>query len=283
MALNLDLQINGARDNGTEQGVVSTEVIGGKLIPIPVSPLLSYKDQVGSGSFSYQSQGIYYNSDGTQSGYLVNITAGTANSGTIWFPFYGRTLGVRFRGGTTPMNFTVSVDGGHGIRVVDPEDYHIKENTNGTGLHEVRKITHTDLADEIHFCKVIFHGGCSGVFHGFLVEEGAVGNQKLPRSHGMSLAAAAVTVPTSSTTYAPYPASTGAPLQNISKIIYSNPTASGAVVTWATQADIDAVIINIASNGTYSENFPLGLCSGAFKHRSSIPGLLVAAFGEMYS
>ena len=34
----IDPQIAAVRDNGTEQGVISAEIIGGKLIRLPFSP-----------------------------------------------------------------------------------------------------------------------------------------------------------------------------------------------------------------------------------------------------
>lgn len=278
----IDPQIAAVRDNGTEQGVISAEIIGGKLIRLPFSPQNISEQTIGTGSASYQKGGIYYNLDGSQTGYSITVSSGTANAVALWLPFYGRTFGVRYRSSSSIINsFSVSVDGGDVVRVVDPETYLKKESQSSSQNHEMSVITHTDLSNSIHFAKIMVSGGYSVFLHGILVESGAYGNAPTPMCHGITNATGSVAVPLSSTSFSPYPASSGVPLSAISKVFYYNAGLSSATVTLSTQANDVFAVYGIASSSHISIDFPVPITSNSYKHLASASGVKAVAVGAV--
>ena len=162
----VDPQIAAVRDDGSNQGVGSVEIIGGNLIPYPITQLVGFPDVL-SGTASLGHAG-WYNSDGSGTFWNMNGNA-SGDFAALWFPFRGRTLGVRFRHDCS--KFTVSVDGGDAVRVETPEVYLAGEGKQTSSNHEIAIVTHMDLGPGIHFGRIVFSPGQSGIVLGMLVEE----------------------------------------------------------------------------------------------------------------
>jgi hypothetical protein len=270
----------GVRDDGTDSGIVRTELITGNLIKLPFSPLTYSIQNQGSGNTaSSQNGGIFYNSDGTCTGLNIATFNSTDNYVAVWYPFYGSVFGVRFRAGGG--GFTVTVDGALATLVEDPETYLGKESQGSSQNHEVSVITHRDLAPGIHFAKIIFPAGVSSLLHGVLVAEAGTPNKPYLPVHTGVNASASTAVPTSSANIAPYPASSGVPFVAISKLYYYNSTGSAITLTLSTPGTITFLNQVIAAGDTFELSYPVPVTSGFARHQASATGLVLVAIGAV--
>ncbi len=274
----LDPQIAGVRDDGSESGIISTENIGGDLVPVPFLSNYICQENTTGGSSSYQNGTIVDNSDGSNTG--VNFTC-TTNYASVWFAFYGRTLGVRFRNSCTP--FTLTVDGGDAIRVKSPESYLILEGRPLGGYHELRVVTHRDLGPGVHFGKIIFGPGQSGLVTGLLLERNA--GYALPsKSHSASSSvSSSFAVATNATYIAPYSPTLSAsqPFLYISKIIYCNTNAIPVTLTWDVSGQVCLQHI-LQTNEVFQLDFPTPISPSLYYQTASTNGLIATFIGGQW-
>lgn len=283
MSLVTDNQINGTRDNASEQGIVSTEVLGGRLVPVQATTMNTLVEVNAGGTFAFQS-GLAYNTDGSTT--ALSCTPGSSLGAyvSLWIPFWGRSFGVRVRQNAQP--FSVSVDGGPVHRVRDLEQYVVKEGRQVTDSHEVAVVTHTDIAprknadgtlpidSEFHTAKVMFSANAAAsLLFGYLLDEKYY--RQGPSIHMPSASAA---VPTGSLgAIAPTLSGITIPARQISKILYFNTTAGALTLTFMAAGNT----VSIPANSMYELNFPTPIASSVLTHQAS--GVInFVAFGGYY-
>lgn len=281
--IQIDPQIHGVRDNGSEHGVVSVEQIGGRLVPVPATSMNSAV-LVNAGATGTFQVGFAYNTDGSNSG--INCVPGSSLGAyvAIVINFWGRTFGVRVRQNAQP--FTVSIDGGLAHRVRDLESYVVKEGWQTTDSHEVAVVTHTDIAPrknadgtlpvdaEFHTAKVMFSANAaSSLFLGYLLDE-----KYYQKGASVALPSASAAVPTGAlTSIGPVLNGLGIPMRWISKVMYFNTTAGALTVTLMAAGNT----IPIAANSMQPVDFPTPIASNVLTHQAS-GAINFIAFGGYY-
>jgi len=229
MNLTIDPQAAGWEDDGTESGAIRVKSVRGDLVPVPFRSTY-YQGDVGSGcSVSWQSQGIVTNEDGSMTGLLVSVAAGVNAGATVWQPFYGRVLGIRFSRNPSqaPADFGVLIDGVAYPVLGPPPGW---EAVEAVSLNEAALMVAADnLADGWHMAQLAFPSGGGPrqwVLHGLLVEQRA-GYRPPPRQLQLIGTAALTTTQTAiPNVYSNYPAVLG-----LRGILYTNISGSAATVT----------------------------------------------------
>lgn len=272
--------LNGIMDDGSEAGILRVDTVQGNLIPVPFIRQRVAISLNGTGAASYQASGIIYNEDGTSTGVQLNGGSVEGDFAMMFFTFYGRTLGLRFRSGSG--DFSVSVDGGELKRVTDPEQYLNQESYNSNALHEVRVIPYTNLlTDSIHFGRIIVSKSKSTIFHGMLVEAGK-GNTLSTKVDNIN-STAITTVPTSLTNFAPYTAALGSsyPFQSVSGITYNNTTNGALSILWKDSGNT-VIYMNKTIGANDSWTVPLAgpITTGQFSQIASGAGMTMMVWGK---
>lgn len=255
----------------TPENPLPTSQQGRRLVAVPTTALNTYR-ALGSGSAASQQYAYPYNSDGSGLGTYVNPSATAGAYVELWFPFFGRTFGVRMLSDAQP--FSVSVDGGDNIAVDRLEAYLAKEGRQVAAAHEVRVVTHENLGPGPHIARIIFPpNAAQTVFLGYLVEDDGNILSSTKACHISTVTA----VPTTSALYAPITSLVSSPMTAISRIIYANTTGSPIVVTWDTDT-----AFTVAANDIREFAFTDPIATNQITHKAATSGVKATAFGRYF-
>jgi hypothetical protein len=210
---------------------ISSVDIQGDLVKVPLRPGYFQSEVGGTATATFQLSGIVQNSDGSGQGLSISVPTGLNNGAQVWFPFYGRSLGIRFRRDTslTIPDFSVFIDG-VAYAVTGQETYLVNEGITALVDPEVNVVLARDLSDGLHFARVVVVEPSSGtnslLLHGYLAERSA--GYASPVRAQQIVSSAVIT--TSQVSFAPSnTAATG--MRFIRKVIYTNISGGAVVVT----------------------------------------------------
>lgn len=273
--IGLDPQANGWRDDGTESGVIRTDPASGGVVSVPFVQGQYGLEATGS-TASFQT-GIYYNPDGSSSGFNISVPAGN-NGVRIYQPFRGPTFGIRHSSAASSPVITVSVDG-------DPVavDTSLPWNAIGgvpwvTTLYNGFKVTHRDLDPGEHVAEIVINAPETGAnavtLFGYIADRSA-GYTDLPV---LSQLVEGGAVPTSFA-YPEYGPS-GQQLAAISRIFYANTTADEITVTVRRGSGGTIGKLAVPANGTAAFDLGAPVANGRLiMHQASASGLTHVTMG----
>lgn len=232
MTISIDPQINGAYDDGSFDGAIRAKLVSSDLVRVPWREGAFGTEIFGAAGQSFVRSSQPENSDGTFQ--YLSITAPATTPPTVcgvrvWYAFYGRVFGVRFRRNslTSNLDFQAAIDG---------MPYNVRANDNvliaesmAPATVEGQQIVVDDLADGLHHAELIFNAdpvlARQNYILGFLLE----------RRAGYRDATVGTMPVTGTLTTTQTGVSMGAGASNniraIRSILYTNVTASPVTVT----------------------------------------------------
>jgi hypothetical protein len=209
-------------------GQVDAKITRGEYVKIPFRSGYYYADNVSS-TATYQSQGIYDNEDGSDTGINISVPQGLNYGVRIRFPFYGTVLGVRFRHGSSYNNFGVSIDGVAYGPISAQHTYLDNEAASLTDGESLVMID-TDLPDGLHYADIVLTSQSSATSSMFLfgiVVEKRAGYENKPRQQYIIGTTAITTSQTAISLGSP----AASQARGVRQIIYTNTSASSITVT----------------------------------------------------
>lgn len=228
--ISLDPQAIGWQDDGSEAGVLRTQINRGDLVPVPFSTPTSYwLEQVGAGFATYTSGSLPENLDGTATGLKLSVAHGLNNGVRVWYPFRGRVFGLRWLAKSSQTAGTsVTVDG-VSVSLGDPIPQALVAEGMTTQLGtELGAVLFDDLPPGPHLAEIVMTSDPvvdrALQLHGLLLDARA--GYRAPTQGVAVLDSAAC--PTSATRIA---SGLNERASAVRKVIYLNTGASPATVT----------------------------------------------------
>lgn len=257
-------------------GLIDAKLTRGDFIKIPFRSGYYYVDNVG-GTASFQSQGIYDNEDGSDTGITISVPQGLNYGVRIRFPFYGTVLGVRFRHGASYTPFGVSIDGVAYGATATQHTYLDNEAASLTDGESLVMID-TDLPDGLHYADIVLTSQASAAsslfLYGIVVEKRA-GYESKPRNQYI----AGTTAITTTQTAVSLGSSTTAQVRGIRQIIYTNTSASAITVTIQNNSSIIwQKSIGAGDSAVFDFGSPTAVAS-IFTHAASATGVNATVIG----
>lgn len=256
----------------------NSKLVTGEYVKIPFRNGYYYADNVG-GTASFQSQGIYDNEDGSDTGINISVPQGLNYGVRIRVPFYGTVFGVRFRHGATYTNFGVSIDG-VAYGAVSTQHTYLDNEAAGLTDGESLVMIDTDLPDGLHYADIVLTSQSSTtsslLLFGIIVEKRA-GYEAKPRQQYIGSTIALTT----SQTAVPLTSSGGSTtaIRGIRQIIYTNTGASSITVTIQNSGTV-MWQKSISSGDTAIFDFGASTAiAGSITHAASVAGINATVIG----
>lgn len=272
----IDPQAVGWRDDGSESGVLRSEMVKAGAVPQPFR-YGAFATMLSGASASYQTA-LVNNLYGFGSGVYFQVAAGS-NGAELILPFSGVLFGLGYLAQSTAPVVSVDVDG-VGV-AFDASEIHrrITTLTTTVGEYPEIRITHTDLDPGPHIARIAIVAPPAGTttltLHAYFVSALA----GYPSPNRMANISAGVAVPVS---YGTVPSGGGnVQLDGIQRLWYSNTTGAGLTVTVRTYGASSALAsFSVPANGQYQLDFGSPLSNArTLEHMASGAGAVCYAIG----